>query len=180
MWIKASWLDGSSVSMRWRLSVSPASNFRVSTSPRTSLEHLHPDHEGSPASLLPQETKGVRFVSSDSGELLPLHKSRASLPTLSQYGMETALGLTAKHCWAWWNRCLPNASLVAHSLPLRLSRTSNVCKRCVASPRNLLNPTTDCSPFSLQEALQVTAHSDQQVQRSSVTHPVVTYTSLLS
>ena len=36
-------------------------------------QHLHPGQEGSPASLLPEETEEGPSVSSDSGELLPLH-----------------------------------------------------------------------------------------------------------
>ena len=95
-------------SVRLRSGLSPALSFCVSTSPRSSLEHLHPDQEGLPWSLLPQESKEGPSVSSDSGEFLPLHKSRASLPSVSQYGMATALCLTGKHCWGWWNRCLPS------------------------------------------------------------------------
>ena len=36
-------------------------------------QHLHPDQEGSPVSLVPEETKEGPSVSSDSGELLLLH-----------------------------------------------------------------------------------------------------------
>ena len=61
-----------SVSTERRLSVSPASSFWCSDQTIADPQHLHPDQEGSAASLPPEETKEGPSVSSDSGEPLPL------------------------------------------------------------------------------------------------------------